>query len=125
MRDIFVVLTILGVVFGGNYFIHRYIDKTGEEFLGKVNLLEKSINSGDEIKVKEVEKLLELWEKNEEKWIMIGYHQEINDIEDLLIECYVHYLQGEKEELELSYRKLKRNVEDMKNRETITFTNIL
>lgn len=125
MRDVFVVLTILSVVFGGNYFIHKYIEKTGKEFLQEVSALEKSINSGDELKVREVDKVLDLWENNEEKWIMIGYHQEINDIEDLLIECYSYYLKGEKEDFDTSYKKLERNVEDLRNREKITFTNIL
>ncbi len=125
MRDVFVVLTILSVVFGGNYSIYKYIDKTGKEFLQEVSALEKSINSGDELKVREVDKVLDVWENNEEKWIMIGYHQEINDIEDLLIECYSYYLQGEKEDFDTSYKKLERNVEDLRNREKITFTNIL
>lgn len=125
MRDVFVVLTILSVVFGGNYFIYKYIDKTGKEFLQEVSALEKSINSGDELKVREVDKVLDVWENNEEKWIMIGYHQEINDIEDLLIECYSYYLKGEKEDFDTSYKKLERNVEDLRNREKITFTNIL
>ena len=56
---------------------------------------------------------------------MIGYHQEINQIEDLVIECYNYYLQGDKDLFQVSYGKLKRNIEDMKNREIITFTNIL
>lgn len=125
MKDFFVILTILLVVFGGNHFIHGYIEESGRTFLDKVNKLEKSIKNESSIKNKEVLDILKLWENNEKKWIMIAYHQEINDIEDLLIECYSYYLQGDEEGFEVSFRKLKRNVEDMGNREIITFTNIL
>lgn len=91
-----------------------------------VKNFEKNIDSAEEKeKEKQVDALLELWEKDENKWIMIGYHDEINQIEDLVIECYSYYLQGDKESYDVSYRKLKRNIEDMRNREIITFANIL
>ena len=125
MRDLIVVLSILGFVFGGNFFIHSYIDSSGKEFLEKVKMLGENMKAEEKIKKEKIEEILNIWEENEEKWIMIGYHQEINDIEDLLIECYCYYLQGNKNSFEISYRQLKRNVEDLKNREKITFTNIL
>jgi ribonucleotide reductase beta subunit family protein with ferritin-like domain len=125
MKDFWIVFIILVIVFGGNYFIHGYIEETGKEFLEEVSGLVKSINSSDEIKKQIVGELLKTWENNEEKWIMIGYHQEINNIEDLLIECYNYYLQDKKEDFNISYQKLKRNIEDLRNRERITFTNIL
>ena len=73
----------------------------------------------------QVNNILDIWESNEKRWIMVEYHQEINQIEDLVIECYTYYLQGEKELFEISYKKLERNIEDMQNRVKITFTNIL
>ena len=125
MRDFFVVLIILTVIIGGNHFIHEYIEESGKVFLENVQSLEKSINSNKEIKHKIVTDLFEKWETNEKIWIMIGYHEEINDIEDLLIECCCYYLQESKNELEISYSKIVRCVEDLKNRERITLTNIL
>lgn len=126
MRDVFVIIAILAIVFGGNSFINKHIEESGNEFLNIVKKLEDGIESDDKnAKNIEVKKILDLWENNEKKWIMIGYHQEINQIEDLVIECYTYYLQGDKEDFEVSFRKLKRNIEDMKNREIITFTNIL
>ena len=102
------------------------LKKVGSEFLELVNNLEESIDVKDiNLKNKEVNNVLEIWEKNEKTWIMVEYHEEINQIEDLLVDCYTYYLQGEKDEFEVSYRKLKRNIEDMQNRVKITFTNIL
>ena len=102
------------------------LKKVGSEFLELVNNLEESIDTKDiNLKKTEVNNVLEIWEKNEKTWIMVEYHEEINQIEDLVIECYSYYLQGDKDLFEVSYRKLKRNIEDMKNREIITFTNIL
>ena len=54
--------------------------------------------------------------ENEKKWIMIGYHHEINTMEDLLIECYTYYLQNDKNNFEISYGKLERNTKDLENR---------
>ena len=126
MRDLFVIIAILAIVFGGNSFINKHVEESGNEFLNIVKKLEDGIESDDKnMKNIEVEKILKLWENNEKKWIMIGYHQEINQIEDLVIECYNYYLQGDKDLFQVSYGKLKRNIEDMKNREIITFTNIL
>ncbi len=125
MRDFIIVFTILCIIFGGNYFIHKYIDSSGMEFLKVVRDLESTMELANDEKKKKIEALLNLWEENEEKWIMIGYHQEINDIEDLVIECYIYYLQGDKDSFLVSYKQLERNIEDLKNREKITFTNIL
>ena len=126
MRDLFVIIAILAIVFGGNSFINKHIEESGNEFLNIVKKLEDGIESDDKnAKNIEVKKILDLWENNEKKWIMIDYHQEINQIEDLVIECYTYYLQGDKDLFQVSYGKLKRNIEDMKNREIITFTNIL
>ena len=125
MKDFLVITTILCVVFGGNFFIRKYLDSTGKEFLKKIGNLEQTISERNSIKNEQISNILDMWEKNEKRWIMIGYHQEINEIEDLLIECYSRYMQGNKAEFDISYRKLQRHVEDMKNREGITFANIL
>ena len=47
MKDIFVVIAILAIVFGGNYFVNKYIKKSGKEFLELVSSLEKSIDMED------------------------------------------------------------------------------
>ena len=125
MRDFIIVFTILCVIFAGNYFIYKYIDGSGVEFLEVVKELESNMELPNEEKKKKVADVLKLWEENEEKWIMIGYHQEINDIEDLVIECYNYYLQSDRESFIISYKQLERSIEDLKNREKITFTNIL
>ena len=126
MRDIFVIIAILAIVFGGNFFINEDVNETGKDFLNMMETLEDGIETDKkEVKDKQVDELIKLWEENEKKWIMIEYHQEINQIEDLVIECYTYYLQGDKELFEVSYKKLERNIEDMQNRVRITFTNIL
>ena len=126
MRDIFVIIAILAIVFGGNFLINEHVNETGKDFLNMMETLEDGIETDKkEVKDKQVDELIKLWEENEKKWIMVEYHQEINQIEDLVIECYTYYLQGDKELFEVSYKKLERNIEDMQNRVRITFTNIL
>ena len=126
MRDMFVIIAILAIVFGGNFFINKHVNETGNHFLNMMETLEDGIKTDNkEVKDKQIYELIKLWEENEKKWIMVEYHQEINQIEDLVIECYTYYLQGDKELFEVSYKKLERNIEDMQNRVKITFTNIL
>ena len=46
-------------------------------------------------------------------------------MEDILIECCNYYKTGNREEFDISFEKLKRNIEDLKYREEITIVNIL
>lgn len=125
MKDFLVIITILLIVFGGNYFVYGYIDDSGRSFLSEVENLKKSIKLDENTKKQYVQRLLNIWEKNEKKWIMIGYHEEINNIEDLLIECYSYYFQDKEEELDIAYKKIIRCLDDLRNREKLTLTNIL
>lgn len=125
MKDLIVILVILGVVFGGNYFQNNYLDKTTKDLLTVVNKMEENMDVSREDKEKIVEELLKNWEKYEKPWIALQYHQNINTIEDLLIECYTFYLEGDETHFLLNARKLNRNMDDLKNREQISIVNIL
>ena len=68
MKDFLVITIILCAVFGGNFFIRKYLDSTGKEFLRKVGNLEQTISEKDSIKSEKISNILDMWEKNEEKW---------------------------------------------------------
>lgn len=125
MKDLIIIIVILGVVFGGTYFQNKYLDKTTKDLVSVINKMEENMGAPREEKEKIVEELLNKWEKYEKPWIALQYHQNINTIEDLLIECYTFYLEGDETHFLLNARIINRNMDDLKNREGISIVNVL
>ena len=125
MNDLIIIIVILGVVFGGTYFQNKYLDKTTEDLVSVINKMEENMGAPREEKEKIDEELLNKWEKYEKPWIALQYHQNINTIEDLLIECYTFYLEGDETHFLLNVRIINRNMDDLKNREEISIVNVL
>ena len=125
MKDLIIIIVILGVVFGGTYFQNKYLDKKTEDLVSVINKMEENMGAPREEKEKIVEELLNKWEKYEKPWIALQYHQNINTIEDLLIECYTFYLEGDETHFLLNVRIINRNMDDLKNREEISIVNVL
>lgn len=126
MKDLIVIFVVLGVVFGGNFFENIYLERTTKELIEIVNEMEKGIDTASEDeKIILEKKLWDKWEQCEKPWIAFLYHKEINNVEDILIECYTFYLEGDRTHFLLNVRKLNRNLEDLKNREVISLVNVL
>lgn len=125
MKDLIVIIVILGIVFGGTYFQNKYLDKTTEDLLETINKMEINMDVSHANKEELVNELLDKWEKYEKPWIALQYHQNINAVEDLLIECYTFYLEGDETHFLLNARKINRNLDDLKNREEISIVNVL
>lgn len=125
MRDFIVVFVILSVVFGGNYIQNNYLDRTTRDMMDVINKMEENMKLPKEDKRKIVQELLDKWEDYEKPWIALQYHQNINQIEDIVIECYTFYLEGDETHFLLNARKLNRSMDDMKNRERISLVNVL
>ncbi|MBQ8298995.1 MAG: DUF4363 family protein [Clostridia bacterium] len=125
MRDFIVIFVILSVVFGGNYVQNNYFDKSTKDLLDVINKMEENMELPKDEKKKIVQELLDKWEGYEKPWIALQYHQNINEIEDIVIECYTFYLEGDETHFLLNARKLNRNLDDMKNRERISLVNVL
>ena len=72
-----------------------------------------------------MEHLKQKWEDTQKIWIMFQYHETINGMEDVFLECCNHYQNKNHEEFHLSFEKLKRAIEDLKHREEISWENIM
>lgn len=116
MRDLVVIIVIIGLVFGGDVFIEKYLGKSSEKLIQQIEMMSTSFNEDEKAKKRNVDSLKQIWEETEKPWIVIEYHEEINNIEDLVIETYSYYMSGEKEEFDIAYRKILRLIEDLKNR---------
>lgn len=124
MRDFWVILVIFILVFAGGKLANNYIEKTANELLEYIVQMSDSFDKTRKDKELVVKKLQEKWEDTEKKWIVFEYHDSINEIEDLLIECYTYFIKGSEEEYMVSFGKLKRHIDDMQNRGTLTYVNI-
>ena len=125
MRDLIVIVVILVLVFGGDVLIKKYIESSSQDLIQHIEEMSGDFETSYENKLKKVEKLQESWEENESPWIVIEYHDEINDIEDLVIETYSYFLNDDKEEFVIAYKKLLRLIGDLKNRIDLSIENVL
>ena len=125
MRDLVVIIVIIGLVFGGDVFIEKYLEKSSEKLIQQIEMMSESFNEDEKAKKRNVDSLQQIWEETEKPWIVIEYHEEINNIEDLVIETYSYYMSGEKEEFDIAHRKILRLIEDLKNRIDLSLENVL
>lgn len=125
MRDV-IILVIIGLfVFGGDILVEKYFAKSSKELLNYFEQMSGDFDVPRVEKLKLVDKIIFIWEEKETPWIIFEYHESINEIEDLVIESYSHYLNDDRDEFEVSYRKLNRLLEDLKNRIKLSFENVL
>lgn len=126
MKDVFVIIVILIIVFGGSFAILKYYELSGGEILAIIDEMSNDLeNDNEEIKLAKINELKEKWDKTENIWIMLQHHDFINNIEDVIIECCGHYLHKNREEFEISKNKIKRNIDDLKNKEQFSLMNIM
>lgn len=123
MRDIIVVLVILGLIIGGSIWTHNYYETTMNEFDEKLNNLVESIDNqtNKEEKIKEIE---EYWKGKEDVLIIFQEHDAIDEIETHLYECFHYYRINEKDHFDLSKAGLMKEIEDLVKREHLTLVNL-
>lgn len=125
MRDVIVLIIVFLLVFGGDFFIQNYLEKSSADLLGFFEEMSGDFEKDYNEKVLDVEEIITSWEEKESPWIIFEYHDSINEIEDLVIEAYSYYLNNNRGEFEIAYRKIVRLVDDFKNRMELSFENVL
>lgn len=125
MRDLIVVTIVFLLVFGGDFFIKNYLESSAANLLESFEEISGDFEKNYEEKIADVQEIIDNWEEKESPWIIFEYHDSINEIEDLVIEAYSYYLNNNREEFDVTYRKLMRFVDDLKNRMELSFENVL
>jgi hypothetical protein len=126
MKDFIVIVITVVLVFVGGIIAKKYFEKSGNEIVEIIEEMSKGLEiDTEEHKQNMIEKLKKEWDKKQSIWITIQYHTNINEMEDIVIECCNYYKTSNREEFDISCEKLKRNIEDLKYREEITLVNIL
>lgn len=126
MKDLFIIVVILAIVFGGSFFLSNYFEKTGKEIIDIVDTMSEDLemDNKDE-KIAKIAELKEKWDKTQSVWIMLQYHDNINAIEDFIIECCNYYIYQNREEFDIARDKIIRSIEDLKYKEQFTLMNIM
>lgn len=126
MKDLWIALMIIAFVFIGNTILKNYYESSGEEILVEVDKLKEGIQTdSEEVKQENISKIREKWDDTQKHWIMFQYHEHVNTMEDVLLECLDSYKEVDEGEFQRAHDKLKRAIEDLKNREEISILNIL
>lgn len=125
MRDLIIVTIVFLLVFGGDFFIKNYLESSAANLLESFEEISGDFEKNYEEKIVDVQEIIDKWEEKESPWIIFEYHDSINEIEDLVIEAYSYYLNNNREEFDVTYRKLMRFVDDLKNRMELSFENVL
>lgn len=125
MRDVIVLTVIFLLVFGGDFLIQKYLERSSADLLRFFEEISGDFEKEYDEKLLDVKEIIGNWEEKESPWIIFEYHDSINEIEDLVIEAYSYYLSNNKEEFEIAYRKIIRLIDDFKNRMELSFENVL
>ena len=126
MRDWVVVFIIIVFIFLLSIFLREYFIKSGKEMVDNVEKIRLGINADDaDTKKENVKELKEKWSEQQRIWIMFQHHDMINEMEDLLLECCNYYLISDEKSFNVSFDKLKRNIDDLKNKEDFSLENIM
>lgn len=126
MKDFVIIMIILVLIFGGNFLTCKYFENSGNEVISILDTLKNGIEiHSSEEKENNIKNLEDVWDKNQKFWIMSQYHETVNSMESVMIECANYYKSANKEQFDISYEKLKRNILDLKNREQISILNIM
>ena len=126
MKDLIVILIIVGIVFGGSFALGIHFENSGNEVLEVLQKMSDGLVTDSQSEKNErIGELKNIWDEKQRVWILFQYHENINSMEDVLIECCNYYKKSNEEEFNISYEKLKRSIEDLKNREDISMLNIM
>lgn len=123
MRDIFIIIGILGIIIGGSIWTHDFYENTKNELEGKLNILSETIEIEDdkEEKIKDAENF---WKSNENILIIFQEHDAIDEIENHLYECFHYYRINERDHFELAKSNVLKGMEDLVKREHLTLVNL-
>ncbi len=123
MKDIIIIVVIVGLIVCGSYFTHNFYNDSKNEFSERLNTMSENLKLG-KLSNKEIEELEKVWLEKEKIFIIFQAHDAIDVIEDKLYECIHYYKINQKDEFDLSKEKVVGALEDLVKRECLTLVNI-
>ena len=125
MRDVFIIIFILALIFGGGAYIEKYFEKNEYELIDLLDNIQLQVRLNDFNHFYEIEKLNNIWESSKVKWHILGNHQQIDEIESELERLIQTYQFGDIEETVYCITELKFRINDMHKGDKLEISNIL
>ena len=129
MRDICIIIAIVIIIIAGDIVMQKYLNKTADEVLGKLNELKQETIIAKETEnreaIKKIMKNVETeWNKTHEIWASIVMHQELDNIEQALIRAKSNIEHGKLTDALEEIETTIFFVEHVKEREKLSLKNI-
>lgn len=124
MRDLIIIIVIVGLIISGSYFTYKYYEDIKSEFDEKLTEMSKELedNFFNEQMITDLENI---WLSNEGTLIIFQSHDLVGDIEENLYECFHYYKNMKKEDFDLEKQKVISGLDDLIKRECLSIVNIL
>lgn len=125
MKEVWILVIILLLIFLPNYYFKNYLKHSGEELISVVKHLDNNLKNIETVDNEEANELKQEFWKKEKIWILIVDHDMLDEIENSVEDCVAYYDTNYKNEFHSSALKLIDAIEDLSKREEISFANIL
>lgn len=130
MKENIIIISILAIILVGDITAKKYLYKTSDEIISKVEDLKQKTIVAKETKEREkiIEEMSEIdkrWKEVNKVWSTIVVHQELDNVEQALIKAKSNIENGELEDALQEIETSKFFLEHIKDREKLCLKNIL
>jgi hypothetical protein len=124
MKEIFISVFIVLIIFVSGFFSEKYLKSSGNKIVDKLNKIELQISSGNFNEKSKVEEISNEWKKLKDSWNVLINHRNVDDIEIEIEKFTKYYENGKKEESLVSIGTIRMLIEDIPKAESFSFVNI-
>jgi len=129
MKETIISISILIIIFGGAIYTRKFLEKTSEEIILKLDELKEEIVVAKESKgrqrVKELSnEIYDKWEEMDKTWSTLVFHEELDTIQISLTKMKAQIEEGELEESLEELETSKFLINHIKEKEKFNLKNI-
>lgn len=124
MRDLFVSIVIILIVFIPSYYAEKYLIESGTELTTRLNVIKDEVEEDSMESIDELIKIKEKWDEVEAVWNMLYNHINTDNIELSFTRLLISYGEKEKAECLVNLAEIVCLIEDTPRSEKISLENI-
>ena len=129
MKETIISISILIIIFGGAIYTKKFLEKTSQEIISKLDELKEEIVIAKENekrqKVKELSnEIYDKWEEMDKTWSTLVFHEELDTIQISLTKMKAQIEEGELEESLEELETTKFLINHIKEKEKFNLKNV-
>ncbi len=124
MRDLFVSIVIILIVFIPSHYAEKYLIESGTELTTRLNVIKDEVEEDSMESIDELIKIKEKWDEVEAVWNMLYNHINTDNIELSFTRLLISYGEKEKAECLVNLAEIVCLIEDTPRSEKISLENI-